>query len=61
MILHLLFSISTTIPSQGFVIQDTIFFEMIAYSVQFLIRGLVAVLLLKKYYSSSDADDRTRK
>lgn len=54
-------TIAVTLPPQGFVVLDTTFFEVIAYGGQFLITGLVAVLLLKKYYSSSDADDRTRK
>jgi hypothetical protein len=38
-----------------------LFFKMIAYNVQFLLMRIVAVLLFKKYYSSSDADDRKRK
>jgi hypothetical protein len=54
-------TIAVTLPPQGLVILDTALFEVIAYGVQFLITGCFAVLLFKKYYSSSDVDERARK
>jgi hypothetical protein len=59
--IHLLDSVaysSNTIgicfPPQGLVISDSTYLELIAYGVQFLITGLVALFLYTKFYCACE-------
>ena len=40
---------------------DRVLSEVLAYFVQFFATGIFGVILFKKYYSNSDADESTRK